>query len=216
MSSALKTENVPIEDFERISGRKIIIYQGNFTEWESLMGLPLKELRKFNQAFAALVEHRNFSLVYNQALTIEEIPDRWAFILRNAYELGEEKEIFIGATAQQYPILFQKRLEEYGLVFLCPYFRPDPESITRELCLIDTKTPEKEEEREEPISTTCGGRFYQCRIYHDRCDQIPFGDSNLPQRTEIIPQKFRIPKIECSPVDLDDLHDWWEGEGIYE
>lgn len=208
--SALKTEKVPLEDFEKISGRKIILYLGNLTGWESSFDLSSEKLREFNQAFTALVEHQDFPQVYNQALTVERIPDRWAFILRKAYEIGDEKEILIGAAIQQHPILFQKRLEEYGLVFLCPYFRPDQESITRESCLIDTKT------EEEPISTTCGGRSYQCRIYNSRCSKIPLGESNLPQRTETMPPKFRIPKMEVTPVDIDDLHDWWEGEGKYE
>lgn len=215
--SALKKEKVPLGEFEEISGRKIMLYLSNPDEWDSSFGLTGEGRRRFNLTFSAFVNHQDFPLIYNQALTIEEIPDRWAFILRRAYEIGEEKEIFIGATAQQYSVLFQKKLEEYGLIFLCPYFRPDPGSITRESCLIDCKPSEGgEEEKEEAISTTCSGKAYQCRIYSNRCSKIPFGESNLPQRTETIPTKFRIPKMEVAPVDLDDLRDWWEGEGIYE
>ncbi len=210
--SALNEENVPIGDFERISGRKITIYRGNLMNWYCFSGRSTEELGGFNQAFTAFVEHPEFTTIYNQALTIEKVADRWAFILRRAYELGQEEtvNIHLGAIAQENHLLFQKRLEEYGLVFLCTYFRLDKGTTTGELCLIDTKT------EKEPISSICGGRYDICQLYSGRINLVPLGKFNLPNWTETLPPRFKVPEIDVSPVDLDDLQDWWQKEGKYE
>ena len=88
---------------------------------------------------------------------------------------------------------------------LCPFFRTNEESLTKQECLING----------EPNPSSCDGNYETCRLFADRSKRAVDGSITLPPITRR-PVLFQIPKIEVDPVDLDDLEDWWQMEGKYE
>lgn len=150
-------------------------------------------------AMYAFTQHPNFSIIHNQLETILRSHDKWAFILRSAYGVGEETELFVGDIFQSNPI------EDYGIYLLCPYFRENESSVTREECLIDS----------EPVMSCCQGEYDICAVFEDRAKKAAVGMINLPVINRTNP-KFTVPTINVEPIDLKDLDDWWKMEGKYE
>lgn len=154
-------------------------------------------------ALYAFTEHPDFALICNQTQTIKRGSDRWAFILRRAYEIGDEAIFPIGSVFSSNATAVQRTLDEYGIRMLCPYFRENSTQATREECLIDG----------EPIMSLCGGQYDTCVIFKDRVGRAALGDFSLPQLAR---QPVRgVPVIPVEPVDLEDLADWWNQEGKY-
>lgn len=156
--------------------------------------------------FYAFVNHPDFPEIFNQLETIEKTSDKWAFILRRAYEIGQDVEIPIGFIFQGNQVATQRVLEDYGIYLLCPYFKNTVrEPYPKDDCVIDG----------EPVMTMCGGLYEQCVIFKDRAGKAAAGLIELPSINREEP-KFKIPKMGVDPVDLGDLKDWWEMEGKYE
>jgi len=162
------------------------------------------EGENFKTSIYAFVEHPDFSTIYNQLKTIPTISDKWAFLVRRAYEIGNEVEIPIGSFFQDSHVNTKRKLEDYGIYFLCPYFKESENPTTREECVIDG----------EPIMSLCHGLYEMCGIFRDRSNKAAAGEIKLPEIKRTKP-KVEIPKVEVQPVDLQDLGDWWEGEGKY-
>jgi hypothetical protein len=161
-----------------------------------------------NAAYEALTTHTKFPFIYNRALTVEKIDTRWHYLLRRCYELSQEDgAVSIGDIAQNNPIPFQRKLEEYGLNFLCPFYQEKPDT-TWDDCLIDTAT------KSEPTSAICQGEYLKCVIYGNRMQKLGIGEFTMPDVTRK-PKLYSIDKIDVPTVDLRDLTEWWEGEGIY-
>ena len=158
---------------------------------------------RVNAAFEALTTHPKFPFIYNRTLTIESPQTRWHYIMRRCYELSQEDStVMIGNIAQNNPVPFQKKLEEYGLNFLCPFYQEKPET-TWDDCHIDTaKQP-------EPTAAICHGEYTKCVIYSDRMQKLGIDEFTLPEITRT-PKKYQIGAIDVPPVDLQDLKDWWE------
>ncbi len=62
--------------------------------------------------------------------------------------------------------------------------------------------------------TMCGGDYEICNVFKDRSGKAALGQITLPEVEKTKP-KINIPKINVEPVDLEDLEDWWQGEGRY-
>ena len=153
----------------------------------------------------AFVNHPDFHVIYNQTNTIGTSKDKWAFILRKAYEIGQEVHVTIGHEFQAQGAQAKKALEDYGIYLLCPYCRStDREKHPKNDCIIDG----------EPIMSLCEGLYEQCVIFQDRAVKAAIGDIKLPEATRQI-AKINIPKIDVDSVDLQDLDDWWRMEGKY-
>ncbi|MBI2662916.1 hypothetical protein HYX15_00090 [Candidatus Woesearchaeota archaeon] len=152
------------------------------------------------RAIFAFVNHPDFSLIFNQTGTIKDIENKWGFITRRAYEIGNEIGISIGWTFQHKDIEIKKALEDYGLYLLCPYFSQDKGGLTGEKCSIDG----------ELMEASCRGRYYTCVIFKEKSDNF---ELPIIQRQ---PPKKHVPKIDVKPIDILDLDDWWKMEGKYE
>lgn len=178
--------------------------KGEFKQYVSnLNGFEGNELET---AFYAFVNHPDFPRIHNQLQTLSTVNDKWAFLLRRAYEIGDEVEIHIGhlfSTLENH-LGVKKRLEDYGISLLCPYFRENKDQVTREECLIDGET----------VMSLCQGRYDICAVFKDRTEKAALGDISLPVVTRT-QSKVQIPKIEVEPVDVRDLNDWWRMEGKY-
>lgn len=157
------------------------------------------------KAIDIFVNHSNFPIIYNEANTISDPRYRVLYILKKAYEIGEEVGIHLGHIATTNQIKFKKALEEYGIYLLCPYFKTDENSLTGELCNIDI----------EEISSYCNGQHYLCNAFEDRSKKAAEGLIKLPEikRPSL---KKQIPKMKVNSVDLKDLDDWERVEGKYE
>src|SRR3989344_7905490 len=168
---------------------------------KSLAGLSKEEL---DSSFQAFIGHPDFSRILNQVETIEHIADKWSFILRRAYEIGQDADTPIGFKFQYNPVEVKRKLEDYGLYLLCPYFREDDSSLTKESCLIDGNS----------VDAMCGGEFYRCVVFEDRARKAAAGTITLPVINRQEP-KIRFDKISVEPVDLRDLENWWKQDGEY-
>lgn len=154
----------------------------------------------------AFVKHPDFPVIYNQLNTIPTIMDKWGFILRRAYEIGNDIDAPIGFTFQHNPISVKRRLEDYGINLLCLYFSENNrKNFPKDDCLIDG----------DPIMAICKGDYENCVVFQDRAGKSAAGLIKLPEINRTEP-KFKIQKIEVDPVDLTDLDDWWKMEGKYE
>jgi len=82
---------------------------------------------------------------------------------------------------------FHQRLSDIGMPVLCPYLKLDgANTTTGQDCGLD-----------KSALALCGGRADICKLYSGSNPSWP-----------------RVLARECL-VDLGDLHDWWEGDGIY-
>ena len=172
------------------------------TEYQkSLASLNKEEL---DSSFKAFTRHPDFSHILNQVETIDYVADKWSFILRRAYEIGQGSDITIGFKFQHNPVEVKRKLEDYGLYLLCPYFREDDSSLTKESCLIDGNS----------VDAMCGGEFYRCVVFEDRARKAAAGTITLPVINRQEP-KIRFDKISVEPVDLRDLENWWKQDGEY-
>lgn len=63
--------------------------------------------------------------------------------------------------------------------------------------------------------TLCEGDYEICTTFQDRAGKSAAGLIRLPKIKRQEP-KIKIPKLNVKPVDLEDLEDWWQGEGEYE
>ena len=163
------------------------------------------EGNEFDTAIYAFVNHPDFPVIYNQLETISSARDKWGFLLRRAYEVGQEVEVFIGHNFQEDHVKAKKELANYGINLLCPYFKStDRDKHPKDDCVIDG----------EPIMTMCGGDYDICNVFIDRSGKAALGQITLPEVEKTKP-KINIPKINVEPVDLEDLEDWWQGEGRY-
>ena len=168
---------------------------------KSLAGLSKEEL---DSSFQAFIGHPDFSRILKQVETIEHIADKWSFILRRAYEIGQDADTPIGFKFQYNPVEVKRKLEDYGLYLLCPYFREDDSSLTKESCLIDGNS----------VDAMCGGEFYRCVVFEDKARKAAAGTITLPIISRQEP-KNRFDKISVEPVDLRDLENWWKPDGEY-
>src|SRR3989344_7073846 len=137
---------------------------------EYLVRLNNYEGSELETSFYAFVSHPDFPIIYNQLGTIPTAEDKWGFILRRAYEIGNEVEVLIGYNFQNNPVNIKRKLEDYGIDLLCPYFKEDEKSLTGENCLIDG----------ESISSSCGGQYESCVVFRDRAGKAAAGQFNLP------------------------------------
>ncbi len=209
----LEQDGISVGEFETYLGRRITVpalatsERKGFNDLGYRVGEEADEMR-LKRAVEAFVSDLRFPRTYNEAMTIERVEDRWAFILRRAYELSQEDRegLPIGFIAQHNEPQFQRELESYGLRLLCPYVRLDGDSLTRELCMIDG----------EAVMATCQGRYYSCDIYRDRTSKVALGEFTLPRVVEIRPTRVQIAPQLVEAIDLNDLREWWEGDGKYE
>ena len=205
-------EEQEIRSKEEIAQRRMKTLEGLSLEGERktnfeayIRGLNSYEGDKSEFRFYAFVNHPDFPKVFNQLETIEKKIDKWAFILRKAYEIGKDVDIPIGLTFQNNQVATQRALEDYGVYFLCPYFKDTVRELhPKDDCVIDGA----------PVMTMCEGMYEQCDIFKDRAGKAAAGLIKLPSITRRKP-KFKVPKMEVDPVDLSDLYDWWEMDGIY-
>ncbi|MEK6909307.1 MAG: hypothetical protein AABX23_04615 [Nanoarchaeota archaeon] len=160
---------------------------------------------KLDVAFEAFVTHPDFPIIYNQLVTIESASDKWGFIVRRAHELGDEVKLPMYGEFKYNEVELKRRFEDYGIYMLCPFFRTNEESLTKQECLING----------EPNPSTCDGNYETCRLFADKSKRALDGSITLP-KIERSPARFQIPKMDVDPVDLDDLEDWWQMEGKYE
>ncbi len=156
-----------------------------------------------SEGLDALVKHPSFPVLHAQAMQISDVSARWGYLLRRAYEIGREISMPLGHLAQNNEAEFKQGLEEYGIKLLCPYFRPDQASLTREYCGIGG----------EEVMAVCQGKYYSCVIFREMTARAALGEATLPEIKKS-PSKS-VPKVDAPPVDLQDLQDWWEGEGAY-
>lgn len=210
---ALEREGISVDQFEAYLGRRITVPSTATPERKGVNDLGYRvgeeaEEARLKAAVKTFVGDLRFPRTYNEAMTIERVEDRWAFILRRAYELSQEEgcALPIGFIAQHDEARFQRELESYGLRFLCPYVRLDGDSLTRQFCMIDGQA----------VMTTCEGRYYGCVIYRDRTSKVALGEFTLPRVIETRPTRVQIPQQLVEVVDLRDLRDWWEGTGEYD
>ncbi len=160
---------------------------------------------ELEKAIYAFVNHPDFPIIYNQANILETATDKWGFILRRAYEIGQDINVAIGHEFQAQDVQAKKALEDYGIYLLCSYFKQDKEQITGEACLIDG----------DPIASTCLGQHDICSVLEAKVKKVAVGDIQIPTVKRQTP-KINIPKMDVDPVDLQDLDDWWKMEGKYE
>ena len=168
---------------------------------KSLEGLSKEEL---DSSFEAFTKHPDFERILNEVETIGEGAGKWSYIVRRAYEIGQEAEIPIGWKFQNNPVETKRKLEDYGLHLLCPYFRENAKTVTKEECLIDGV----------PILSACNGEYYRCVVFEDRARKAAAGLHTLPVISRKEP-KFPFRKIPVDPIDLINLDDWWKKEGKY-
>lgn len=210
---ALEHEGILVDQFEAYLGRRITVPSTAIPKRKGVNDLGYRvgeeaEEARLKAAVETFVSHLTFPRIYNQAMTVENVVDRWAFVLRRAYELSQEEgcALPIGFIAQHNEARFQRELESYGLRFLCPYVRLDGDSLTRELCMIDGQA----------VMTICEGKYYECLIYRDRTSKVALGEFILPRVIETRPTRVEIPSQLVEAVDVRDLQDWWDGEGEYD
>ncbi len=173
--------------------------------FHELQGNP-PSVDEFIRAVHGFAESPFFFAIYNQLRTIPRVHDKWGFLLRRAYELSEGENQFWGRIFQNHSVATKRALEAYGIQLLCPYYREDRFSVTRESCLIDG----------EPIMSCCAGAYEACRVFAEHAQKAAAGLCKLP-RIERSQPRVQIPFMDnIVPVDLCDLEDWWKMEGEYE
>jgi len=168
---------------------------------DSLNNFKGNELETLIHSF---VSHPDFPRIFNETGTINTARDKWGFLVRKAYEIGNEIDVPLGHYFKSRNVEVKKALEDYGVYLLCPFFRQDETVPTKESCLIDG----------EPIMSSCGGDYEICVIFQDRAQKSTAGHIQLPKVERKMP-KVQVPKIEVELVDLMDLENWWEQEGKY-
>ena len=195
------------EETEREEARKAQKEARRKAEEQNAYFKSLASLNKeeYDSSFQAFVSHPDFPVIYNQLEIITTVMDKWSFILRRAYEIGHEADIPIGFKFQHNAVETKRKLEDYGSYLLCPYFKEDQTSVTKEYCLIDGS----------PIASVCGGEHEGCVIFDDRARKAAAGMLALPVINRQEP-KLTMEKIPAGPVDIRDLDDWWKQEGRYE
>ena len=157
-----------------------------------------------SEAISELTSNSDFPEIYHRTRSIDDVAVSWSFLMRRCYEIGSETGQNIGAIAQNNAVSFQKALEEYGLHFLCPYFEHTQKPPTNEVCHI----------RQEPIDSVCAGKYFICDLFTQKTGQAALGTYELSEKLTL-PTMHQVPDRNLPPVDLIDLRDWWENEGIY-
>ena len=115
-------EEQEIRSKEEIAQRRMKTLEGLSLEGERktnfeayIRGLNNYEGDESEIPFYAFVNHPDFPKIFNQLETIEKKIDKWAFILRKAYEIGKDVDIPIGLTFQNNQVATQRALEDYGV-----------------------------------------------------------------------------------------------------
>jgi len=166
----------------------------------------VQEINELQEAVEAFLGHPDFPTIYNQMKTIQEIDKKWSFLMRRAYEVGQEVDIPIGNRVQNHHVKFKQVLEEYGLNLLCPFFFEDYLSATKEACIILD---------EEEVMTICHGKYHICDRFYEMTGKAVLGEVELSEKRRKVEVKYHVPEIKVEPVDLRDLDDWWKREGRY-
>ena len=193
------------EKAERIRELEVEEQRKRKEELDYIDSLDVHRGNELEKAVYTFVNHSEFPIIYNQANTLETATDKWGFILRRAYEIGQEVNVTIGHEFQTQDVQAKKALEDYGIYLLCQYFEQDEKQITGESCLIEGN----------PIASTCQGKYDICSILESKAKKAAVGDIQFPEVKRKSP-KIKIPKLDVNPVDVGDLNDWWRGEGDYE
>ena len=171
----------------------------------------LEELKaaELDTAFYALVNHPDFPVLYNQLKTLDTIHDKWGHLVRKGYEISQQNNALppFGFIMQHHETYFKRRLEEYGLYLLYPFFKEDETSSTKQSCIIDSS--------EDPVMCSCDGKHEMCKVFEDTAKNAATGLVQLTFPTRQEP-KYKIPNIEVEPVDKEDLENWWLQEGRYD
>ncbi len=183
-------------DADKQKKEKFKLYIDNLNNYEG---------GRVDEAIYAFVNHPDFAVIYNQLNTLPTQNDKWGFLLRRAYEIGNEINLPLGNEFTGNSISVKRKLEDYGIYSLCPYFRENENPVTSEECLIDG----------EPFMSSCRGMYEQCVIFQEMAGKAVTGEVNLPKTQRASP-KIKIPEIDVKPVDINDLNDWWKMEGKYE
>jgi hypothetical protein len=146
-------------------------------------------------ALTAFVEHPDFPVIYNSAVMIDSEKNRWAYVLRKAHEIGDKVGLEIYSVAQMEHIWFKQKLEGYGIDILCPYFCWHGQQGIADTCSVSGA----------PEPTICTGDGEGCKVMAEA--------GKTPPKPRAVVRK--IPYMKVEPVDLQDLDDWWKGEGKY-
>ena len=150
----------------------------------------------------AIVELEDFLDIRRNFNSIPTVVDKIGYIHRVVYERTQQGGVFMDP---QKTTLFNYRLKDIGMPLLCPYLRLEgANKTTHEDCTIDSE--------QEPTMALCQGRYDICVVFKERTTKAALGQFRLriPQQVQDVD-----PDQECL-VDLDDLNDWWQGEGKYD
>lgn len=178
-----------------------------------------KKMQEFQvsipNALQALTNLENFAEIQKACNSIPHRIQKIMYIDRVIYEqIPQVAEVFADPMNN---IAFHAQLTEIGIPLLCPYFRLEGANrTTHQDCTIDQIPQTHQKDRvspdNEPVATLCNGEYEQCDIFRDRTFRAAYGLITLclPERVSVEHRQQ-----ECL-VDLQDLDDWWKGEGRYE
>jgi len=119
--------------------------------------------------------------------TIPTVVSRIEYVDRMIFERFKTQAYFFNDVDQNKQ--FHQSLARIGLPTLCPYLKLEgANALTHEDCMLDG----------EVQVALCGGRADICTIYRQSGGAWP------------------VPTSRQCTVDLNDLDDWWRGEGKYD